>query len=64
MDDNDDELLEDNDDSDEDGSGLPSDEEEVEVDMPLSKVHAHITAYLMLNLRIPMLEESIIMFCL
>ena len=44
MDDKDDESLEDNDNSDEDGSGPPLDEEEDMVDMPPSKVHAHITS--------------------
>ena len=42
MDDNEDMSLEDNDDSDENGSGPPSDEEEDMVDMPLSKPHARI----------------------
>ena len=40
VDDNDDASLEDNDGSDEDGSGPPSDEEEDVVDMPLSKARA------------------------
>ena len=44
VDDKDDESLEDNDNSDEDGSGPPLDEEEDMVDMPPSKVHAHITS--------------------
>ena len=42
VDDNDDTSLEDNDDSDMDGSGPPSDEEEDVVDMPPSKACAHI----------------------
>ena len=40
VDDNDDKSLGDNDNSDEDGSGPPSDEKEDVVDMPPSKVHA------------------------
>ena len=41
VDDNDDKSLEGNDDSDEDGSGPPLDEEEDVVDMPPSKARAH-----------------------
>ena len=44
VDDNDDESLEDNGESDEDGSGPPSHEEEDVVDMPPSKVRAHSTS--------------------
>ena len=44
MDDNDNKSLEGNDDSNEDGSGPPSDEEEDVVDMPPCKPPAHITS--------------------